>query len=499
MSEYLLTLEGMSKSFPGVKALDNASLYLKSGSVHALMGENGAGKSTLMKCLFGVYSPDSGRITLGGKEVAFKSSKEALLGGVAMVHQELNLALTRTVYENMWLGRMPRAIPHLPFVSDRVMREKTRELFDRLSLDVNPDAKCGTLSISKRQMLEIARAVSFGARVIVFDEPTSSLNEEEAEKLFSIIEGLKRQGCGIIYISHKMEEILRICDTVTVMRDGKHIATSPADELTEDRIISLMVGRELTDRYPKRSYTKSGELMRVEGISCPYNQVREVSFSLMRGEILGISGLDGAGRTEVLEALFGLCAKDSGRIFLSGREIFNRSPKEAIKNGFAMVTEDRRGSGIFSILSVLDNTVISSLKDNMSWGFISNKKARAHTRQYIKRLRIKTPSEMTKIGTLSGGNQQKVIFARWLLTEPTVLMLDEPTRGIDVLAKYEIYELIMKLANDGCGVILVSSEMPELIGLCDRILVMSKGRLAGEVERGASQEKIIELAYKFVR
>ncbi|MBP3308323.1 MAG: sugar ABC transporter ATP-binding protein [Clostridia bacterium] len=498
MSEYLLTLEGMSKSFPGVKALDNASLRLKAGSVHALMGENGAGKSTLMKCLFGVYSPDSGKITLDGKEVAFKSSKEALLGGVAMVHQELNLALTRTVYDNMWLGRMPRVIPHLPFVSDRAMIKMTKDLFHRLSIEVDPYAKCGSLSISKRQMLEIARAVSYGARVIVFDEPTSSLNEAEAEKLFSIIDGLKRQGCGIIYISHKMEEILKICDTVTVMRDGRHIATSPADELTEDKIIRLMVGRELTDRYPKRSYTRGDELMRVEGLNCPYNQVRDVGFKLYRGEILGIAGLDGAGRTEVLEALFGLCTRGSGKIILSGKEISNRTPKDAIRNGFAMVTEDRRGSGIFSILSVLDNTVISSLKDNMTLGFISGKRARHHTREYIKRLRIKTPSELTKIGTLSGGNQQKVIFARWLLTGPTVLMLDEPTRGIDVLAKYEIYELIMNLAGEGCGVILVSSEMPELIGLCDRILVMSKGRLAGEVERGASEEKIIELAYKFV-
>ncbi len=498
MSEYLLTLEGICKSFPGVKALDDASLYLKAGSVHALMGENGAGKSTLMKCLFGVYSPDAGKITLEGKEVSFKSSKEALLGGVAMVHQELNLALSRSVSDNMWLGRMPRLIPYLPFVNDSLMRKRTRELFERLSIEVDPDAKCGALPISKRQMLEIARAVSYGARVIVFDEPTSSLNELEAEKLFSIIDGLKKEGCGIIYISHKMEEILRISDTVTVMRDGKHIATRPSSELTEGEIIRLMVGRELSKRYPERSYTPEDELMRVEGLSCLYNQVSDVSFHLKRGEILGVSGLDGAGRTELLEAIFGLASRRSGKIFINGTEVTNKSPKDAIKNGFALVTEDRRGSGIFSILSVMENTVISSLSQHTKAGLISLRSAKRTTREYIKTLRVKTPSEMTRIGTLSGGNQQKVIFARWLLTKPTVLMLDEPTRGIDVLAKYEIYELILKLANEGRGVILVSSEMPELIGLCDRIIVMSRGRLAGEVGRGADGEKIIELAYKYV-
>jgi methyl-galactoside transport system ATP-binding protein len=495
----LIVMDNISKSFPGVKALDGASLTLKKGSVHALMGENGAGKSTLMKCLFGVYERDSGTILLDGEEVNFKGSREALIGGVAMVHQELNQALSLSVMDNMWLGRFPKVNRFLPLTSEKKMYEKTKRIFDELSVDINPRAKMSELSVSKRQMAEIAKAISYGARVIVFDEPTSSLNEREAEHLFRIIEKLKNDGCGIIYISHKMEEILRICDTVTVMRDGKHVATRSAEEITTDEIIRLMVGRELKNRYPSKQSTPGELMLECEKISGEYSILKDATLTLRKGEILGISGLDGSGRTELLETLFGLRKRRGGKILLFGKEIQNRNPREAIKNRFALVTEERRKNGIFAILSVLMNTTVSSLSSHKIGPFVSEEKMKHSTKKSIDSLRIKTPSYKTKIESLSGGNQQKVIFARWLLTKPTVLLLDEPTRGIDVLAKYEIYKLIIKLASEGHGIIIVSSEMPELMGICDRIVVMSGGRVAGEVAVSeTSQEKIMELASKFV-
>ena len=491
-------MENISKSFPGVKALDGVFLTVSAGTTHALMGENGAGKSTLMKCLFGVYEKDSGKILLDGNEVSFKSSRDALESGVAMVHQELNQALKLTVAENMWLGRFPRLSKNLPFIKEGEMIRRSEEIFKNLGLDIDPRIKMEKMSVSQRQMAEIAKAVSYNAKIIVFDEPTSSLNTEEAELLFEIIERLKKSGCGIIYISHKMEEILRISDTVTVMRDGKHIATKSADELTTDEIIRLMVGRELSNRYPEKNAKIGDTLLEVIDICSEYSVLQNVSFKLRRGEVLGISGLDGAGRTELLENLFGISKRRSGRIILNGREIYNKTPREAIKNGFAFVTEERRASGIFGILGIRENTVISSLK-RFRYGPLLSKRIMSETTvKYIKKLGVKTPSENTKIRSLSGGNQQKVIFARWLILEPTVLMLDEPTRGIDVGAKYEIYKLISDIARSGRGVILVSSEMPELIGLCDRIMVLSAGRLSGTVTPDASQEEIMSLATKYV-
>ncbi len=498
MAHSLLVMENITKSFPGVKALDGVSLRVDCGTTHALMGENGAGKSTLMKCLFGFYEKDEGRVFLDGEEVFFKSPKEALEGGVAMVHQELNQAEKLTVAENLWLGRFPRYTNLLPIVNRKKMLEDTKEIFDSLGIKIDPTAKVNTLPISKRQMIEIAKAVSYGARVIVFDEPTSSLSDEEANRLFGIIDSLKAKGCAIIYISHKMEEILKISDFVTVMRDGRHIATKPASELTTGGIIKLMVGRELSNRYPKKQNTPGEELLRVEGLSSEYANLTDVSFSLKKGEILGVAGLDGAGRTELLENLFGIAKRRSGEIYLEGRRVSNSSPRDSIKNGFALVTEDRRATGIFGILSIRENTVVSSLKKYKRGIFLSAKKIGDVTRKYIDKIKVKTPDDMTKIRSLSGGNQQKVIFSRWLLTEPAVLLLDEPTRGIDVMAKYEIYKLIGELAAKGRGIIVVSSEMPELIGICDRILVMSGGRLAGEVSPDCSQEEIMRLATKNV-
>jgi len=495
IGDELLVMEGITKSFPGVKALDNARLTLKSGSVHALMGENGAGKSTLMKCLFGVYKMDAGKITLLGEEVRFQNAKEALDGGVAMVHQELSQAMKRSVMDNMFLGRYPRVSPYLPFTSEKKLFEMTKAVFEELEIDIDPREKMENLSVSRRQMIEIAKAVSYKAKVIVFDEPTSSLNESEAEKLFKIIEMLKARGCGIIYISHKMDEIMKISDDITVMRDGQHIATKPAKEMSTKEIIKLMVGRELTERYPPKTNVILGNLFEVKNLNSEDFKLKNINLSLQKGEILGIAGLDGSGRSELVESIFGLRKSEFAEMVLEGKSINNDSPKAAIKNGFALVTEERRATGLFGILSVESNTVISSLKSFMKGPFLSSEKMRETTRREIKRLRVKTPDERVKIENLSGGNQQKVILSRWMLTSPLVLMLDEPTRGIDVGSKYEIYKLIIDLATEGKGIIMVSSEMGELLGICDRIVVMSGGQISGELSaKDATQEKIMELA-----
>ena len=494
----LLRMEGIVKEFPGVKALDGVNLTVRAGTVHALMGENGAGKSTLMKCLFGVYKKDAGKIFLNGEEVNFKNSKEALENGVAMVHQELNQALKRNVMDNMWLGRFPMVAKGLPFTSEKKMYDATMAVFDELGIQVNPKTIMSTMPVSQRQMVEIAKAVSYNSKIIVFDEPTSSLTENEVEHLFKIINMLRSRGCGIIYISHKMEEILRISDDITIMRDGQWIATKPAKELTMDEIIRLMVGRELTNRYPHKDNVVGEELLRVEGLSGMYSHLRDVSFAARKGEILGIAGLDASGRTELLENIFGVATRKSGKIFLGGKQVLNRSATESIKNGFALLTEERRANGIFGILNIRENTVISSLKSYLQGLLLSDKKMSDATEWSIDAMHIKTPSQYTQIRSLSGGNQQKVILGRWLKTNPTVLLLDEPTRGIDVGAKYEIYQLILNLAKEGKTVIMVSSEMPELLGVCDRILVMSGGRLAGEVDaKNTSQEEIMTLAAKY--
>lgn len=494
----LLEMHGISKEFPGVKALDNVSLTVRPGTVHALMGENGAGKSTLMKCLFGIYSKDSGTIVLDGREVSFKSSKEALENGVAMVHQELNQALTRSVQDNLWLGRYPTMGGLM--VNEGVMRRRTKEIFEELGVEVNPKAIMSTLPVSQRQMVEIAKAVSYHAKIIVFDEPTSSLTEVEVEHLFRIINMLRDQGCGIIYISHKMEEILRISDEVTIMRDGAWVATKPAKGLTMEEIIRLMVGRELTNRFPPKENVPGDVILEVEHLSGRYTRLKDAGFQLRAGEILGVAGLDGSGRTEVLENLFGSMTKGSGVIRLHGKVIKNRTPQESIKNGFALLTEERRATGIFGIRDIRENTVIVNLHSYLMGGIcLSDRRMKEDTDWSIRAMSIKTPSQKTQMRSLSGGNQQKVIIGRWLLTKPEILLLDEPTRGIDVGAKYEIYQLIINLAKEGKGVIMVSSEMPELLGVCDRILVMSGGQVAGEVDaKQTSQEEILTLAAKYV-
>ena len=496
--KYVLEMENISKEFPGVKALDDVQLKLKPGTVHALMGENGAGKSTLMKCLFGIYEKNSGKILLDGVEVNFKSTKEALENGVSMVHQELNQVLQRNVLDNIWLGRYPMKGF---FVDEKKMYNDTINIFKDLDIKVDPKKKVADLPIAERQMIEIAKAVSYKSKVIVMDEPTSSLTEKEVEHLFRIIKKLKESGVGIIYISHKMEEIKMISDEITILRDGKWISTNDVSKISTEQIISMMVGRDLTERFPKKDNTAKEMILEVKNLTA-LNQpsIQDVSFELYKGEILGIAGLVGSKRTEIVETIFGIRPKEHGEIILHGKTVKNKSPEDAIKNGFALVTEERRSTGIFSMLDVAFNSVISNLdRYKNKFKLLKNKDIEKDTQWIVDSMRVKTPSHTTKIGTLSGGNQQKVIIGRWLLTEPEVLMLDEPTRGIDVLAKYEIYQLMIDLAKKDKGIIMISSEMPELLGVTDRILVMSNGRVAGIVKTSeTNQEEIMELSAKYL-
>lgn len=499
--EYVLEMEGIEKKFPGVKALDGAKLMLRKGTVHSLMGENGAGKSTLMKCLFGIYQEDAGSIKIEGAEIRFDNPKQALDHGVAMVHQELNQVLRRSVMENIWLGRFPKKMGLIDH--DKMYRD-TLEVFRDLNIEVDPKMLIGKLSVSQRQMVEIAKAVSYNAKILVLDEPTSSLTKQEVEHLFDIINRLRERGVGMVYISHKMEEILQISDDVTVMRDGKWIATKEAKDLTTDEIIKLMVGRSLTDRFPPKTNEIGDVLLEVKGLTGKYMPTcMDVSFNLHKGEILGIAGLVGSKRTELLETLFGTAHKEKGEVILHGKPIQNRNAKESIKNGFALLTEERRATGIIPLQSITFNSVLANLTAYKKTGFLSDKKMEEDTKWVIDSMKVKTPSSRTHIKSLSGGNQQKVIIGRWLLTSPEVLLLDEPTRGIDVGAKYEIYQLIIDLANKGKGIVMVSSEMPELIGICDRILVMSNGRVAGILDmkkdyEGNAQEEIMRLAAKYI-
>ncbi len=496
-SSNLLEMRNISKEFPGVKALDNVTLKVKKGSVHALMGENGAGKSTLMKCLFGIYHPNSGEIFISGQKVQFKNSKHALDNGVSMVHQELNQVRERNVMDNLWLGRYPKKGL---FIDEKKMYDETEKIFKDLDINVNPKDKVSTLSVSQMQMVEIAKAVSYNSKIIVMDEPTSSLTEKEVSHLFKIINKLRKQGISIIYISHKMEEILEISDEVTIMRDGKWIATEKASDLTMDLIIKLMVGRELTDRFPKKDHTPKETILEVNNLSDAKNELKNVSFKLRKGEILGIAGLVGAKRTETLETLFGLREKGAGDIILHGKKVDNSKPFKAMQNGFALVTEERRQTGIFGKLPIDFNSIIANIDSyKTSTGLLANGRISKDTQWVIDSMKVKTPSQKTLIGSLSGGNQQKIVIGKWLLRKPEILLLDEPTRGIDVGAKFEIYQLINELAKEDKGIIMVSSEMPELLGVCDRILVMSNGRVSGIVNANeTTQEEIMHLSAKYL-
>ncbi|HAW0125473.1 TPA: galactose/methyl galactoside ABC transporter ATP-binding protein MglA [Escherichia coli] len=492
--EYLLEMSGINKSFPGVKALDNVNLKVRPHSIHALMGENGAGKSTLLKCLFGIYQKDSGTILFQGKEIDFHSAKEALENGISMVHQELNLVLQRSVMDNMWLGRYPTKGM---FVDQDKMYRETKAIFDELDIDIDPRARVGTLSVSQMQMIEIAKAFSYNAKIVIMDEPTSSLTEKEVNHLFTIIRKLKERGCGIVYISHKMEEIFQLCDEVTVLRDGQWIATEPLAGLTMDKIIAMMVGRSLNQRFPDKENKPGEVILEVRNLtSLRQPSIRDVSFDLHKGEILGIAGLVGAKRTDIVETLFGIREKSAGTITLHGKKINNHNANEAINRGFALVTEERRSTGIYAYLDIGFNSLISNIRNYKNKvGLLDNSRMKSDTQWVIDSMRVKTPGHRTQIGSLSGGNQQKVIIGRWLLTQPEILMLDEPTRGIDIGAKFEIYQLIAELAKKGKGIIIISSEMPELLGITDRILVMSNGLVSGIVDtKTTTQNEILRLA-----
>lgn len=502
MAEYKLELRGVCKSFPGVKALDNVQLSLRPGTVHALMGENGAGKSTLMKCLFGIYKMDAGEIILDGKKVEIGNPDEAMKNGIAMVHQELQPVPARSVAENMYLGRFPTKYGPLKVIDHKKMYEDTAKWLKEVKMDFDPKAQLGSLSIGQMQSVEIAKAVSQQAKVIIFDEPTSSLSDNEVEALFRIMNDLRDKGVAMVYISHKMDEIKRIADDITVMRDGTYVGTWPAAEMTTDQIITKMVGRELTNVYPPRENKPSDEVvMEVKNLcSIHAKSFQNVSFKLHKGEILGFGGLVGAQRTELMEGIFGIRGIASGEIYMHGKKVKIKHPIDAMNAGIGLITEDRRGNGIFGCLSIKDNVGVSIYNKYLNAGFVlDHKKINDIVTSSIKKLSIKTPSMKEHISNLSGGNQQKVIVARWLANDPDVLIMDEPTRGIDVGAKHEIYEIMCDLAKQGKAIIMISSEMSELLGMSDRICVMCNGKLTGEVKEpeDMTQAKVMEYATRF--
>lgn len=502
MSEYRLEMRNVSKAFPGVQALDNAQLRLRPGTVHALMGENGAGKSTLMKCMFGIYKMDEGEIIYEGKPVHIDNPLQALNLGIAMVHQELQPITERSVAENIYVGRYPtkKVLGAIPVIDHETMYRNTEALLEKVHMDFDPKQRLGSLSVSQMQLVEIAKAVSADCKVLILDEPTSSLSQREVEALFRIIRDLRDEGVSIVYISHKMDEILRISDEVTIMRDGKYIGTWDSQDLTTDKIITHMVGRELTNLYPPRENVPGEVVFEVKDFtSINPRSFRNISFSLRKGEVLGVAGLVGAQRTELMEGIFGVRSTDHGTVTYKGKELKISRPRDAIQRSIAMLTEDRRATGIFGVLPVDDNVSIASLDRYLEMGlFLNEGKIEQLVKDNVAKLSIKTPSTKTLISSLSGGNQQKVLISRWLANDPDILILDEPTRGIDVGAKYEIYTIIASLAKQGKSIIMISSELPELIGMADRILVMCDGRLTGEVTGAhATQEEIMALATQF--
>jgi inositol transport system ATP-binding protein len=490
--EYLLRMRAIDKAFPGVHALDQVDLDVRAGTVHALMGENGAGKSTLMKVLIGMYQPDGGTIFFDGREVQISDTATGLGLGISMIHQELSPVPEMSVAENIWLGREPRT--RLGLISRSRMNRATQELLDKWEIHIGPTTVMKRLSIAQTQMVEIAKAISFGAKLIIMDEPTSAITETEVAHLHRMIGQLLATGAAVIYITHKIDEVFRISDDVTVLRDGRNVATMPASDLSRDRLVGLMVGRELTQLFPKVEADVGEVILRVENLGRG-ELVKDVSFELRRGEILGVAGLMGAGRTELLETLFGVHRAESGTITVGGKRVVIRHPKDAIAAGMALLTEDRRLTGIMGVLSVRDNMIMAALPRYSPAGFLRRRRIEADCQAQRETLDLKARSLSQSIKDLSGGNQQKVLVSRWLLTLPDILMIDEPTRGIDVGAKAEIHRLMSLLATQGKAIIMVSSEMPEVLGMSDRVAVMREGRITGVIDRAdATQERIMQLA-----
>ncbi len=493
VNEPILGMRRISKSFPGVKALDAVDFELLPGEVHVLLGENGAGKSTLMKVLTGIHPADSGEIVLAGRPVDIRSINQAQRLGISIVLQELNLIPQLSIAENIVLIGKPGGRLFEP-LSFKKMNDKTRSALDLLDIDLDPETEVAKLSIAQKQMVEIAKALSLDARIIVMDEPTAALTESEVEILFELIRSLKAQGISIVYISHRFEEIFAIGDRVTVLRDGKYVATHSISEVSKDDLIKDMVGRELDDFYPKKEIARGPVLLEAKQV-CSADRVKDVSFKLHAGEILGMSGLMGAGRTDLGKCIFGAHSMDRGEILIEGRPVKIRKPGEAMKHGIALLTEDRKEEGLVLPMSLTHNITLTHLKRMLSRGFISFKKEKSRAREFIEKLRIVTSGPDRPVENLSGGNQQKVVVAKWLGIEPRILILDEPTRGIDVGAKVEIYEILGRFVEDGGAVIMISSELPEIIGMCDRVLVMHEGKVTGTLERSEfSQESILHLA-----
>ena len=491
--EYILELKDISKTFPGVKALDHVQLQVRPGEVHALMGENGAGKSTLMKILMGIYKKDpGGEILFNGQPYDVSNPKEAIDTGVAMIHQELNPIYDMTVYENIFVGR---EIRRHGIVDKKAEIAEAQKLIDQCGLHVSPTNTLRGLTVAQCQLIEIIKAISVDAKVIIMDEPTAAITDREVEILFGHIRRLKEQGVAIIYISHRMDEIFSICDRVTVYRDGQYVGSGETKDLDEAQLIKMMVGREITDVFPKLEAQIGDVVFEAKHIVRADNKVKDVSISVRRGEILGIGGLVGAGRSELVEGIFGMHRISGGEIIVKGESVHVHSPKDIIQKGVALVTEDRKGTGLNLRGTINDNIAVVAINKLLEHGLYSKKKARHASEEYIDKLKIKTPSSDQIVGDLSGGNQQKVVIAKWLLSEPDVIIMDEPTRGIDVGAKRDIYLLIGSLVQQGKAVIMISSEIPELMGVCDRIAVMSEGVLSGEVQRkDFSQERIMALA-----
>ena len=497
-NKYILSINGMSKSFGRNKVLKHISMNVKPGTIMGLMGENGAGKSTMMKCLFGTYQKDEGTIVLDGKEVNFSGPKDALENGVAMVHQELNQCLERSVVDNMFLGRYPKN--SVGVIDEGRMKKETSDLFRKLGITVDLTQPMKKMSVSQRQMCEIAKAISYHSKVIVLDEPTSSLTAPEVEKLFKMMRQLKAQGIALIYISHKMDEIFEICDEISVLRDGSLVMTKPSKETDMNELIAAMVGRSLDNRFPPVDNTPGETILSVQNISTKYApKLQNISFDIKKGEIFGFYGLVGAGRTELLETIFGIRTKAEGNIVYDGKVLNLSSSKDAMDHGFALITEERKANGLFLKGDITFNTTIANMKHYKSGVALSHDKMVRATAEEIKIMHTKCMGPDDMIANLSGGNQQKVIFGKWLERSPSVFMMDDPTRGIDVGAKYEIYELIINMAKQGKTIIVVSSEMPEILGITNRIGVMSNGRLAGIVNtKETNQEELLRLSAKYL-
>ncbi|MCD8141083.1 MAG: sugar ABC transporter ATP-binding protein [Planctomycetaceae bacterium] len=493
MADPILVMQGISKAFAGVPALTDVGFDLRAGEVHALMGENGAGKSTLMKILTGIYTRDAGTILLNGTPVTFENPREAQDAGIVIVHQELNLMPHLTVAQNIFIGREPM---RGRLIDDQQMIQDARKLFDLLNIDINPAETMGNLTVGRQQMAEIAKAISTDARIIVFDEPTAALTEKETDELFKIIADLRSKGIGIIYISHRMDEIKRITDRVTVMRDGEYVGTLITADSTKDDIIKMMVGRVVYET-PKTHSTVPPDapvVLKVEGLRAG-RMVKDVSFELRRGEILGVAGLMGAGRTEMARAIFGADRRDAGEIYVNGKKLRGTTPKDAVEAGISYLSEDRKRFGVMAEMDVTENTTLATLEDYVSGPFINNTKERHTVRTYISQLKIKTPSERQQVRKLSGGNQQKIVIAKWLVKNSQILIFDEPTRGIDVGAKAEIYELMNKLVHEGKSILMISSELTEILRMSDRVMVMCEGYKTAEFSiEEANQENIMHAA-----